>query len=59
MVIFCEECGERYIVEDEEIKGSAMIFICNVCNEIIRIPAKGTETKKNQREETSSPAENI
>lgn len=40
MIIFCEECGERYIIEDEDIKGSAMIFICNVCNEIIRVPAR-------------------
>jgi len=59
MVIFCEECGEKYIIEDEEMKGSAMIFICNVCSEIIRIPAKETVTKKKQGEESSSPAENI
>jgi len=59
MVIFCEECGERYVVEDDEIKGSAMLFICSVCNDIIRIPAREPVNKKKQREETSSPAENI
>lgn len=59
MVIFCEECGEKYVIEDEEMKGSAMLFICSVCNDIIRIPARQTAKKENQREETSSPAENI
>ncbi len=59
MVIFCEECGEKYVVEDDEIKGSAMLFICNVCNDIIRIPAREPVNKKNQREEISSQAENI
>ncbi|MBP7765457.1 MAG: hypothetical protein K4445_01305 [Deltaproteobacteria bacterium] len=39
MMVFCEECGERYIIEDDELTGTAIIFICRVCNEIIRIPA--------------------
>jgi RNase P subunit RPR2 len=39
MIVFCEECGERYVIEADEIRGSAMIFICRVCNDIIRIPA--------------------
>ena len=38
-MVFCEECGERYIIEDDELTGTAIIFICRVCNEIIRIPA--------------------
>lgn len=46
MVIFCEECGERYVIEEEELKGSSMIFICNVCNDIIRIPAAGKVNPK-------------
>ncbi len=57
MVIFCEECGERYVIEDDEMKGSAMIFICSVCNEIIRIPANKTKTEK-QEEKADSPVKN-
>ena len=40
MIIFCEECGEKYVIEAEELKGAAMIFICRNCNDIIRIPAQ-------------------
>ena len=51
MIVFCEECGERYIVETEEIKGSAMIFICRACNDIIRIPAQESYYKKGEKAE--------
>lgn len=57
MVIFCEECGERYVIEDDEMKGSAMIFICSVCNEIIRIQANKTKMEK-QEEKADSPVKN-
>ncbi len=50
MMVFCEECGERYIIEDDDLPGTSIIFICRVCNEIIRIPAGQThrqpETEK-------------
>jgi RNase P subunit RPR2 len=42
MVVFCEECGEKYVFEEEEFKGSKMMFICRVCNDIIRIPPTGS-----------------
>lgn len=45
MIVFCEECGERYVIETEEINSPAMIFICRVCNDIIRIPAQGMQHK--------------
>jgi RNase P subunit RPR2 len=51
MIVFCEECGERYIIEAEEIRGSAMIFICRACNDIIRIPAQGAYYKKGEKAE--------
>jgi len=57
MIVFCEECGERYIIESEELKGSAMIFICRVCNDIIHIPAQ--ETYYKQGEKAKSKAEKI
>lgn len=49
MIVFCEECGERYVIEPEEIKGSAMIFICRVCNDIIRIPAQEKHHKQEEK----------
>ncbi len=57
MIIFCEECGERYVIDEEELKGSSMIFICNVCNDIIRIPAPGNVNPK-PGEKTNGQADN-
>ena len=57
MIVFCEECGERYVIEAEEMKDSAMIFICRTCNDIIRIPAQKTHHK--QEEKAKSEAEKI
>ncbi len=54
MIVFCEECGERYIIESEEMKGSAMIFICRVCNDIIRIPAQEPYYKKAEKEKNQA-----
>ncbi len=54
MIIFCEECGEKYVIEAEELKGAAMIFICRNCNDIIRIPAQ--KTQQNQPEKASAEA---
>jgi len=51
MIVFCEECGERYIIEAEEVRGSATIFICLACNDIIRIPAQGAYHKKGEKAE--------
>ncbi len=44
MIVFCEECGEKYIVEPTE-KSAALIFICNVCNEIIRVKMPAASDK--------------
>jgi len=57
MVVFCEECGEKYVIETEEMKGTAMIFICRNCNDIIRIPAQ--EICQKQGENAKSEAEKI
>lgn len=57
MIVFCEECGERYVIDAEEIKGSAMIFICRVCNDIIRIPAHEKHSSNNEK--AKSQAEKI
>ena len=46
MIIFCEECGEKYILKEDDLKGSALIFICRVCNDIINIPLREKHGKK-------------
>ncbi|PKN18411.1 MAG: hypothetical protein CVU71_13015 [Deltaproteobacteria bacterium HGW-Deltaproteobacteria-6] len=52
MIIFCEECGERYIIENEEIKGSEMVFTCRVCKDIIRVPAEKLNLKSDEKAES-------
>jgi hypothetical protein len=46
MIIFCEECGEKYILEPDKVKGAELIFICRTCNDIISIPAQDTQEKR-------------
>jgi predicted Zn finger-like uncharacterized protein len=45
MVIFCEECGEKYIIEPNEVTGAAMIFKCRTCGDMIRVPIPGSASK--------------
>ena len=37
MIIFCEECGERYIIENDEIKEKVITFNCRVCMDPIKV----------------------
>ena len=46
MIIFCEECGEKYILEPDKVKGAELIFICRICNDIIRVPIQDTQEKQ-------------
>ncbi len=46
MIIFCEECGEKYILEPDEVKGTELIFICRICNEIINVPIRDMQEKR-------------
>ena len=45
MIIFCEECGEKYILEPDKVKGAELIFICRICNDIISVPIQDTQEK--------------
>ena len=55
MIIFCEECGKRYVIEDQYTMGEKVItFNCRICRYLIKvktpnietmIPAKGETTK--------------
>ncbi|MCX5827355.1 MAG: hypothetical protein NTV58_05050 [Deltaproteobacteria bacterium] len=51
MIVFCEECGERYVLEPEEIKGRVIMFICMVCNDIIKVPVPKAALKTTAREQ--------
>lgn len=37
MIVFCEECGERYIIELNEMKEKVIMFNCRVCMDPIKI----------------------
>jgi len=37
MIIICEECGKRYQIDPERIKGKAARFKCKSCNHMISI----------------------
>ena len=49
MVIFCEECGEKYILP-QHLSGIPAEFQCQKCQDIFNIPQSPLE---------SSPAEQI
>lgn len=37
MLVFCEECGERYILEDEVDPENGLTFRCRKCNELVKV----------------------
>lgn len=45
MIVFCEECGERYILEQEMDPAEELVFKCTKCNEPVRVapPAQSTQ----------------
>lgn len=45
MVIFCEECGEKYILEPDKVEVAELIFICGICNDIITVPRQSAQQK--------------
>jgi hypothetical protein len=47
MIVFCEECGEKYILEPEEVEGVEKYFIiCRICKDIISVPLQAKQEKK-------------
>lgn len=46
MIVFCEECGEKYILEPDKVKGAELIFICRICNDIISVPIQAEQEKR-------------
>ena len=39
MLLFCEECGEKYVFEDDDPSIEGTEFECRTCGEMIRVPA--------------------
>jgi len=37
MIVFCEECGERYVIEREDITDQVITFPCRKCKDIIHV----------------------
>jgi DNA-directed RNA polymerase subunit M/transcription elongation factor TFIIS len=45
MVVFCDECGERYIIENNEIKEKVVIINCTICHNLIKISLPDRDVK--------------
>ncbi len=42
MIFFCEECGERYILEPEDLgEARIIVFPCRGCNDVIEVTLPG------------------
>jgi len=37
MIVFCEECGERYVIERDDINEKVIMFNCKVCMDLIKV----------------------
>jgi transcription elongation factor Elf1 len=48
MIIFCDECGERYVIEGNDAKEKVAAFKCSICHTLIKVSVPEDETK-NQR----------
>lgn len=46
MIVFCEECGERFIIEQEIDPVKGLIFKCTKCDEMVRVMAPVSELIK-------------
>jgi hypothetical protein len=54
MIIFCEECGERYVIEREDIADSVIKFPCRVCKDIVEVTIPELiESKANKAKENA------
>jgi len=45
MLVFCEECGRKYLLDPEEIEGTETRFKCESCNHLI-VAKKPEDTLK-------------
>ena len=45
MVIFCDECGERYILEKNDMKEKVIMFECEICHNLVKVGVPDYEVK--------------
>jgi hypothetical protein len=45
MVIFCDECGERYVLETNDMKENVIMFECEICHTLVKVSVPGYEAK--------------
>lgn len=43
MIIFCEECGEMFIIEEKIDPVKILMFKCGKCDEVVRVVPPGAE----------------
>jgi len=43
MIIFCEECGERYVIEQYMIKEEVIVFNCKKCKYLIKVTTSNSD----------------
>jgi predicted Zn finger-like uncharacterized protein len=45
MIIFCDECGERYVIEKKDIKEKVIVVDCRICHNLIKVRVPDYEVK--------------
>ena len=59
MIVICEECGKKYNIDPEKIKGERARFKCSVCNQLVTVtkPKTAIEEPKAESEEPKAESE--
>ena len=42
MIVICEECGKKYRIDPEKIKGDKARFKCRSCSHVITVDKQST-----------------
>jgi hypothetical protein len=45
MIIFCDECGERYVLEGNDMKEQVIMFECAICHNLVKVSVPDHEVK--------------
>lgn len=55
MILFCEECGTRHDVDEQQVSECGCRFPCKVCNEVLMLTAGNTPGGKTAQAAMASP----
>jgi two-component system chemotaxis response regulator CheB len=62
MILFCEECGSRHDIEEDQLQGDTFRFTCHICNEVLVVSlvdkAQGKKAQAAMQQGQQSPREN-